>query len=72
MREYTHKTAVQCPACRELMVPDISARKSGPAVGWYCLNVECEQFTVEFLDIEDLRAVGVPEWVARLLVHALI
>ena len=64
---WTRDTVIVCDACKEPMLPNLSTWDEEGCV-WICLTVGCSDYTAEELDIEDLTAVGVPEWVASRIV----
>lgn len=59
---FTRETVVECD-CGSPMLPNISTGDYD-GYGWICLNTNCDDYTANEIETEDLIAVGVPGWIA--------
>lgn len=60
---WTRDTVVICDSCNAPMLPNVSTLDSD-GCAWLCATPNCADYSGDELEIEDLTAVGVPEWVA--------
>lgn len=64
--QWTRETVIVCDGCNRPMLPNVSTLDN-EGCAWICLTPNCSDFTGDEIEVEDLTAVGVPEWVAELL-----
>jgi len=63
---WDESTVCVCDGCGKPMLPNVSTLDDD-GCGWVCLSPACADYTANELEPDDLVAVGVPEWVARLV-----